>query len=311
MEFQAYASVNSPRKPSNAIWRVQNMVHKGDSLVLPGALLLCAGSFVLYEHFSLGEFRSSAVRNFLALILMTMLPLGFLETKILACPDPVGTISKFSGKVLMMHASFLAIRLFAAYMDGANFRDYVYNLLGFVAACVLLPLYFGVRSFRTTFYEHSDVWLIMSMAILGAILTEGITAYRAGQLEPRIRQWYLPRIKQSMADSAGLYLELLSFVPAMWRVCRPHGGAQQTDVAETRQRAVAFFAFVVGFYLTEDIFSVFSIGWAMPLAGLGHIAHFLLLLDFTGFVLSHLFDEAKLNKIMGSLTSWLADACSV
>jgi hypothetical protein len=308
MQFQAYASASSPRKPSNALWRVQNMVHKGDSVVLPGALLLCSCLFVIYEHLSLGEYGRTTVRNFLFLILLSMLPLGFLETKILSCADPVGTISKFSGKVLMMHASFLALRLLSAYLNSSS---NLYALLGFIVAAALLPLYFGFTSTRIIFREHSDVWCILGMAVLGAVITEGCAAYDSGFLKVYARGYRLGALMRSMVDSAELYIELLAFVPAMWRVCRPNGGAQQTDVAETRQRAVAFFAFTVAFYFTEDVFSAISLGGEMRLAALGHIAHFLLLVDFAGFVLSHLFDEDKLNKIMGSLTSWLADACSV
>jgi hypothetical protein len=313
MEFQAYPSIPSGRKSQFSVLRLQNMLHSSDSLLVPGALLLCAVFTVMYEHFTLEKYSTTATRNFLALILVTMLPLVFLEKKVIACADPVNQICKFSGKVLLMHACFLALRLPTAISDHS-----ATSILGLIAACVLLPMYFGFRSFRSTFYEHRDVWCIVLVGIMVAMATQVCDAYWSGMLKLAYysashRWYYVKNLVMSCFETMALYVELLAFVPAVWSVCRPSAAAEGSspDVADTRRRAVVFFAFVLGFYLVEDLYSALQLVFNMPLAALGHTAHYLIFLDFAGFVLAHLFDPEKLEKLMGSLTNWLADACSV
>merc|ERR1719436_1688854 len=127
---------------------------------------------------------------------------------------------------------------------------------------------------------------------------------------------YLWKLTAAVIETAALYIELLAFVPAVWMICRVGKGApgqaqQEPDVAVTRCRALSLFAFLVGFYFVEDVVSAFMNYKDLPMASMGHLAHFLLLLDFAGFVLAHLYDPAKFEKLAGSLMSMFTDACAV
>jgi len=249
------------------------------------------------------------VRNFLAMIVVSMLPLIFLEKKIFACPEPVSLISRASGKVLLLHACFLAVRVPTHYVDGGLLgKDFLCCLAAFLAACALLPSYFGFRPARAVLLEYGDAGCVAALAFTAAVLTEVATFYS--------RYYYRwSQLLLAIVETWALYLELLAFVPAVWMVCRAgkSTGApvREVDVVDTRKRAVVFFVFAIGFYFTEDVLGAFSIARSLPRAAAGHLAHFLLLLDFAGFVLAHLFDPEKLDALMGSFMSVFREACSV
>merc|ERR1719163_203116 len=97
---------------------------------------------VVYKHFT-DDQGGDPIKHFLALIVIQMLPLVFLEIKILSCPDPVAMLSQFGTKVLLMHACFLALRVFAWPLleVGLGFC----NLIGLVAVCVALRWGFQFR----------------------------------------------------------------------------------------------------------------------------------------------------------------------
>lgn len=327
MEFQAYPTSPFGHKSTNAFWKTQGLLHRNDSVLLPCAILFIACGLVMYEHMTSPTrhgFTDNSIRNFLAMIVVTMVPLAFLEKKILACAEPVKMISKISGKVLFLHAAFLAVRAPLHYIAGGFHLQFFYAFSALISACVLLPTYFGFRLNRQTFFAYKEAFLVAGLAVIAAIITEAFSAYSMGTLTRSLSfsytSYWTRKLISATAETSGLYMELTAFVPAVWMVCRPSkdGGNQdfgsmnvEADVAETRRRAVAFFAFLIGFYFTEDMVSAFQLSRELPLAALGHTAHFLLLLDFAGFLLGNLYDPEKLEKMMGSMLHALADACAV
>merc|ERR1719221_1044675 len=207
-------------------------------------------------------------------------------------------------------------------------REFLCGFGALVVACVLLPKYFGFRLNRATFFENKEAIVVAAFAVLAAVVTEGHDLYFKGGLRllrvSLTNSYFRQRMLSSISETIALYIELTAFVPAVWMVCRKsNGGGQQSDalyrsdkgldahVAETRQRAVVFFAFLIGFYFTEDMVSAFSLWRTCPLAALGHTAHYLLFLDIAGFFLANLYDPQKLEKLMGSMLNMLADSCAV
>mmetsp|Transcript_107156 Transcript_107156/g.313367 ORF Transcript_107156/g.313367 Transcript_107156/m.313367 type:complete len:96 (+) Transcript_107156:1-288(+) len=93
--------------------------------------------------------------------------------------------------------------------------------------------------------------------------------------------------------------------------CRPDGGSPAYEVADSQRRAVWLFAFLTAFYCVEDIANAVNLRRDFPLASCSHVAHFLLLADFSTFLLAHLYDPDKFAKLRGALYSWLTDACAV
>merc|ERR1719218_454226 len=121
---------------AQAMWRTQVALHgQSNNVTLPAILVACASLLVIYKHFT-DEQSGDPTKQFLALIVIQMLPLVFLEMKILSCPDPVGMLSRFGTKVLLMHACFLALRICAWPLLEVGLG--VCNLIGFAVACVAL-----------------------------------------------------------------------------------------------------------------------------------------------------------------------------
>ena len=81
------------------------------------------------------------MRNFLVQILVSMIPLATLEFKLLMCSDPVGLFSAFSAKVMLMHFSFLALRMSSLLFDDIQLSYCTFNWmvsLITVAVCILV-----------------------------------------------------------------------------------------------------------------------------------------------------------------------------
>merc|ERR1719263_304701 len=114
------------------MWQTQNVLHKKPQVV-PGILLLLAGSLVVYRHMnhSPGEYESDSLKTFLAMVVVQMLPLVALEMKIMSCADPVGLFCRFAMPVTLIHTFFLGMRLITGEEQGM-FRSAV----GCVAALV-------------------------------------------------------------------------------------------------------------------------------------------------------------------------------
>merc|ERR1719409_2665232 len=100
------------------------------------------------------------------------------------------------------------------------------------------------------------------------------------------------------------YIEIVAFVPAVWIVHREDKSVSRFHVesTETRRTATAFFLFLVGFYVTEDLLMMYQAYSVSALAAIAHLAHFILLLDFSCYVLAHIYNP---DKLAGELRRWL------
>merc|ERR1719158_2572877 len=74
---------------TNMIWDIQELLHRKNSQVVPGALMLLAGALILYRHMTHIDEDGDHIKNFLGLILIQMVPLVILECKIMSTTDPV------------------------------------------------------------------------------------------------------------------------------------------------------------------------------------------------------------------------------
>merc|ERR1719210_3217174 len=154
----------------------------------------------------------------------------------------------------------------------------IFALAGLASTLVVLPLCFGFRPGRAAFAEFRESWAVVLFVLVATLLTEAMDAYlsRNGKLwlAYRYPQYHAKGLLLSMGDNFALYTELLAFVPAVWMVCRTRnaGGdaqAHDVDVAEARKRSVTFFAFLIGFYITEDLVPAATIFRHEPLAASG------------------------------------------
>jgi len=259
---EGYATLMRRRAPTQeatvALLRSESaleFLHGNDSVLLPCALLLAAVCAVVYEHATMDDdYDDNSIRNFSMLIVVTMLPLAFLERKILACADPVSLISKFSSHVLLLHTCFLAARVHTVYLSSGFFSSGMCcPIAGLGAACILLFMYFGFRLNHAALYGPRESLVVAGVALAAAVVTEGLDEYRRSSYRRR----GLLDFVRGAGDTGALRVELLAFVPAVWMVCRAGNtvgtSTQLMDVVDTRRRATASFAFLLGFSFTEDV----------------------------------------------------------
>jgi len=273
---------------SDAMWKAQLTLHgQSNNITLPGILVGAASVMVVYKHFM--DVHADPIKHFLAMIVIQMLPLVFLQMKILHCPDPVGMLSRFGAKVLLMHTCFLALRVCAWPLleVGLGFC----NVIALVLACVALR--WGFRFQLQSLAAQKDLAALLLVAVAGAFGTELLDSQRQASL------------LECTIFTASSYMEILAFVPAVWMV---HKSVKKNDderieeVDSVQKQAAFFFAFLVPFYVMEDLVSAFRVGGIEPLAAVGHIVHFLVVMDFACFLLSHIYNP---DKVQGSFLRWL------
>jgi len=276
---------------SNALWQTQVALHgQGNNAMLPALLVAASSIMVVYKHFT-DEQNGDPIKHFLALIVIQMLPLVFLQMKILSCPDPIGMLSRFGTKVLLMHACFLALRICVWPLLEIN--NGFFNLLALVLACV--ALHWGFQFRCTSLASHWDIGCLLLLAVAGALCTELLDFNRAASF------------LECTIFTASSYIEILAFVPGVWMVhksVKKNDDEQISEPNNAQTEAAFFFAFLVPFYILEDVMSAFRVGGQEPLAAIGHIVHFLVLLDFACFLLSHIYNP---DKVQGSFLRWLPD----
>jgi len=308
MEFQAYQAVQTRAGPKS-LWRVQGLLHGTDSVLLPCALLSVGAGLVCWQHMTDDDTGRHSIRNFLAKILVSMLPLAILECKIVSCADPVGLFSRFSVKVLLMHFCFLALRVLCIAFPDVQVGNRFANGGGFIAACALLPMVFRFRPTFDCLRQHLDVWTLTGVACAAAVAEVLLVESFSGDWPSAAS------VVEDMIITSSDYIEILCFVPAVWMAYREAEGAGQglseEAVREGQGRALCLFAFLSCFYLIEDMYNAVCLGRDFPLAAAGHTAHFLLLLDFAMFLLAHLCDPAKFTKLRGTLLNWFVEVCAV
>jgi hypothetical protein len=261
---------------------------QNNSLALPSLLVAAASVLVVYKHF---VDANDPIKHFLALVVIQMLPLVFLQKRILSCPDPVSMLSRFGAKTLLMHGCFLALRVCAWPLleIGLGFC----NLAGLIVACVALFLGFNFRS--GSLAAHWDVYSLWAVAAIGAICTELLDFHAQVSLLERV------------IFTTSNYIELVAFVPAVWMVQQAVKKSDDTyngsDQVVQRQ-ASFFFGFLVFYYVMEDLISAFRVAGDAPLASFGHIVHFLLLLDFACFLLAKIYNP---DMVYGSFLRRIPD----
>jgi len=271
------------------MWKAQVALHgQGNNAALPALLVAVSSIIVIYKHFTDAE-HGDPVKHFLSLIIIQMLPLVFLQMKILACPDPIGMLSRFGTKVLLMHACFLVLRICAWPL--LEISNGFFNLLALVLVCV--ALHWGFQFRCASIPSHLDIGCLLLLAGAGAFCTTILDVHAADSF------------LEHLIFTASSYIEILAFVPGVWMVHKSVKKNDDEHISEpnnAQTEAAFFFAFLVPFYVMEDLMSAFRLG--ADLASVGHIVHFLVLLDFACFLLSHIYNP---DKVHGSFFRWLPD----
>jgi len=306
MFTQALTGTDSNKKPS-VFLKVQGVLHSTDSVALPCSLLLAAALTFLYQHLTDPSTGRHSTKNFLAKMVLSMVCLAVLERKILRCEDPVGLFAKCSAKVLLMHGCFIALRL-GGYLvlPDVEAGEAVFHIVALVGACALLPTVFGFRFSKAGLMEHRDVAGLALCAVVVAFLEVSLLGlFSFSNLQTR--SLFIEDVTTTGSD----YIELLSFVPAVWMACRDGRGTPQYELADSQWRAACLFAFLTAFYSVEDVAGAIGAWKDSPTVSCGYVAHFLLLMDFSAFVLAHLYDPEKFAKIRGMLLAMISDACAV
>lgn len=284
---------------TRAVFRFEEMLHGKNAAALPVALLGVASVLLVYRHVTEETYGRDTIKTFLGMILLQMLPLVFLEVKIMGCADPVGLLCKFGSPVLLLHACFLAFRVSMSAIKAYGFQ--YANATFLVLACVTLRSCFGFQISTRSMLQHSSA---LGLAVL-ALVTAYCQEFASELFRPE--HWLHANLIERTITTGSDYIEILSFVPAVWMVYRENQDKNvvprvTVETGETKKQVVAFFAFLLAFYCIEDVYQAWNFKSILPLATAAHIAHFLLLLDFSFFILAHIFNPEKLLDIKSLFT---------
>jgi len=275
------------------IWRTQDVLHKKPQVV-PCTLLAIAGSTIVYRHMTSPVQGSDTIKSFLTMVTVQMLPLVLLEIKIMSCADPVGLFCKFATPVTLIHALFLAMRL----VLNQSYDSMTLTMSAVFLVVAIVTMVKGYRQSLRNIIECNHVWSLIAIAGLAAVATTMLDSY--------FNPGYALSLSRTSLLTANSYIEIVAFVPAVWMVFteQKNSSRVQVESTDTKRTSTAFFLFLVGFYITEDVgnaYLAYSLGLT-KIVPIAHILHFLLLVDFAVYVLAHIYNP---EKLVGELRRWL------
>jgi len=300
---------------ANFMWRTQDALHSKNSPIVPALLLLVAVSLVVYSHVTyagmqqdpdrrhngspLSIIKEDHLKTFLCMILIQMVPLAILEVKIMSCADPVGLFCKFAVPVTLIHVVFLAMRF--THHESYDELHLGGSAVGLVGA--LITLYKGFHWSPMSLFTHKSVWTLVGFCILAGCSTQWIENVLLYRKDSWIEMFKLNSTEE-LLETATNYMEIVAFVPALWMVvCEDKSRARvQVEEIDSKRTSTAFFLFLVGFYLSEDLINAVDSFRLSKRASAAHCLHFLLLLDFACYILAHIYNP---EKLMGGLRKWL------
>lgn len=262
----ASASSDLPRTDGDILGTHQFNLGGLGTVALPGMLLAAMILTVVYRQIFHGS--ADALKQFIGLIALQMAPLVFLKFRIQSCPDPASLMGQFARKVVLMHVIFLILRCCSI----------PFNVVGSSWVNVLslgVAIHVLVTAFDFKFDEmarHSD------------IIKLSITAFITGLV---VEMMDMPKFALHTGCN---FIEIVSFSPAVWmlQTTDTNFTPMEVDGDKATKQAKYFFTFLASFYLYEDIiqpmvsYNMLSVA---PLICVGHIAHFVLLVDFANFFL--------------------------
>jgi len=252
-----------------------------------------------------------------------MLPLILLELKIMSCADPVGLFCKFAVPVTLSHAIFLAMRLLHWWHYDVHVQ--IFSVVGLSAA-----LYTMVKGYHWSplhIFHHKAVWGLVACSLFSAWFCRSMTLLGFGSdheegaqdlgllaafydifrvvVEPfDLTPANFVHFLSVVLETGNGYVEVLSFVPAVWMVVYEDKTARRFEIAEldTKRTGTAFFLFLIGYYFLEDVYNAKEVWTITPVASIAYIIHYLLVLDFACYILAHIYNP---EKLMGDLRKWL------
>lgn len=251
-----------------------------NSLLVPCTLLAIASTLVVLHHIMYMTEENShhqITRAFLIVLVMTMMPLAYVDATISRCNDPIALLHKFGIQVVLMHAVFLSLRATSrSIAEMGDIFDNKGNMAGTLGAWITLVV--GFREQLADIKQYLEVGVLYLLAFLAGAVTI--------KLSPHIpfSFWFV-------VDSASDYGEVLAFVPAAWIIFRSQSKkdeetAKVAPEVSTR-RALSLTLLTVGFYVVEDVVTMFLTARTSPFEAFAHALHFFLLVDFGMFMISY------------------------
>lgn len=273
----------------DVVWSFQRAIRQ-NSLVLPCGILAVAVLLVVAYHVMFE--REEHIQAFLIVVLMTMLPLAYVDANISKCNDPMAIFHSWGLKVTLMHAGFLILRAFV--MSSTDIVQDIFanksNILGSLGAVSAILLGFHKQLEQVPFYFDLGVLILMAFTagIVTLCLNFGFTYFAHFHFHPA-------EIGSMTSD----YMEVLAFFPAAWTVFREgkkDSKPVSVDETEYKRNAVAFGAMVIGFYTIEDMVTAMLTIQASPFEAIAHVLHYLLLVDLGVYVISTAYDPSHQSR---------------
>lgn len=248
------------------------------STAVTGALIFSTTALLLYQHVA-GQLVE---RDFLGQTLIQMVCLVAIKLKVRDSTERAVLLSRTAVKVLLMHVCVLTLRIMLNPFSITAGDNVLMNFGILIIACVILTATFDFEWWSPhIFFEHRDVGWLTVLAFMAAIINSFLE--------------YLTSSKQHgapifLVTKVSNYVEIASFVPAVWMMYGMDRGAEQFVSVDKRSKSSAesqarhFCGFLLGLYVYEDIIAGAMLEvTATFLSLLSYILHLSMIIDFTSF----------------------------
>uniref|UniRef100_A0A7S2KB27 Uncharacterized protein n=1 Tax=Zooxanthella nutricula TaxID=1333877 RepID=A0A7S2KB27_9DINO len=279
--------------PEGLVAQAQSFVHgSACTLVLPSVLVAASVLLLAYRGVTEEE-HHLPLNGFLANIMLQMFPLLALKAKIYSCTDRVSLVPMVLVKTLLMHATIGVARVVSTVADPHSETIFglpmLVDVVLLASALGLLKWEFGFTLSPVKWWSHVDVRNLVVLSVACSVLIEAYFVVLPHSWLSAKMQFYKQRLDVSkILFTTANYIDIVAFMPVVWRLYQAEDEHEDYNIGthvstDAKRQVRLFFAFVVAFYMWDDVVDPILTIMDEPVAMMAHAAHFMLLLDFAGF----------------------------
>lgn len=274
-----------------------------ESRVVPFVLVLFIATVTAHAWISESA-KHAGHESFMVNVLIQVMPICLLKAKIVTSTNRLALLSRTASKLMFMHISVLTLRFLlnvSQLAGGASLTAEYFSPLDFwaTASFLLSAVYFlsVVCEFQWTtveFMTHTDIAVLHILGMVHAAIIQYNYAWDR-KYRYDIQVW-LVQYTNSM--------EVLAYMPALWMLSQLDQkllAFEPLSQATSQRQAIWFLAWTMAFNIYEDGISTVMSGVFQPHFVAGHVAHFLVLLDFSSLFLQQAYNS-KVSKNEGPIS---------
>lgn len=276
------------------------------AVAIPCVLVVALATMAIHRQMTETK-EDEPIADFLVSTLVQVAPLFALKARLIRSVNRLVLLSRTASKILFMHISVLTLRLtlvpmllkkgFGGYDSPLEIKV---NLLALVSAVYIMSVVCEFRWTIVEFLTHSDIGILH---VLGMVHCGVLMLLRNEDV----------RLLQDWAAQYTNSMEMLAYMPAVWNLLITDEkllAFEPLSQGTTQNQAIWFLLWMMAYNGYEDFVTMMESGVYEVHFVSAHVAHFLLMLDFSLFLLHQAYNTKVAKNENSSSCEQLQDVAN-